>query len=184
MTRLRPLLLGATMTMALAIPVSASRGVSASSASRPPFCLASALFSKVGQGGAATGTSYFKLLFIYNKSSGSCTLSGTPTTELGIMTGSRGLVVFKTVGPAAAKLKIAGRGKAVTVKPGVLASVTIGIETADNYTPSMCKKANVTVARMVFQNGATFYFGLPRVLVCTKLASTTTSGVISGLRYP
>ena len=63
-------------------------------------------------------------------------------------------------------------------------SVTVGVETARNFPPSKCRKAIVSVVRLVFGSGATLYFTPPRTFVCTTLASTTTSGVVLGTRYP
>ena len=182
--RLRRLPLGAMVAMALAIPVSASQGVSAAGAL--PLvspCHTVALAPSVGRGSAAAGTAYETLL-IKNRSSHSCKLSGTPATQFGNFVGSGGLVVFRGVGPAATKLTYAGRGKTVVVKPGAVASVTVGIETAANYPRSKCAGANASRVRLVFPGGTTLYNTLRTNEVCTKIASTFTSGVVLGTRFP
>lgn len=189
MMRLPRLLLGAMTAMALALPVGASQGVLASGASTPTPCRATALAPTVGRGSAAAGTAYETLLITNHVKgttslTGRCSLSGTPTTQFGNFVTSGDSAVFRAVGPAATKLTIAGRGATIVVKPGAVASVTIGIETADNYPPSKCDKANATRVRLVFQSGATLYYTLHTTQVCTKFKSTTTSGVVLGTRYP
>lgn len=189
MMRLPRLLLGAMTAMALALPVGASQGALAFGASTPAPCRATALTPTVGRGSAAAGTGYETLLITNhvkgtNPLSGSCSLSGTPTTQFGNFVGSGGLVVFRAVGPAATKLTFAGRGATIVVKPGAVASITVGIETAANYVPSRCHKANASRVRLVFQSGTTLYYTLRTNAVCTKLASTTTSGIVLGTRFP
>jgi hypothetical protein len=190
-TRLWRSLLGVVVAMTLAVPVGASLALASSSAATILPCTASALTPTVGRGGAAGGTAYETLLLTShvkgtNALTGWCTLSGTPTTEFGndLVRGT-GIAEFVAVGPAATKLTIAGRGKTVTLKPGAVASVTIGIETAVNFEPpSRCHRANVSRVRLVFDHGTTFDYTLRRTQVCTKIASTTTSGVVLGTRYP
>ncbi|NNN09033.1 MAG: hypothetical protein HKL85_07570 [Acidimicrobiaceae bacterium] len=187
--RLPRLLLGMTVAATLALPVVASHAGSAFGASAPAPCHATALAPTVGRGSAAAGTAYETLLitnYVKGTSSltGSCSLSGTPTTQFGNFVSSGGLVVFRAVGPAATKLTIAGRGAMIVVKPGAVASVTVGIETAANFPPSKCGKAHVSRVRLRFQSGTTLYYTLKTTAVCTKLASTTTSGVVLGTRYP
>ncbi len=182
--RLRRLLLGAMTAMALALPVSASQAVLASGASTIVLpCHTVALTPTVGRGSAAAGTAYETLL-IKNHSSHACTLSGTPATQFGNFIGSGGLVVFRGVGPAAAKLTYAGRGKTIVAKPAAVASVTVGIETAANIPSSKCAMANASRVRLVFQSGARLYYTLRTNAVCTKIASTLTSGVVLGTRFP
>ncbi len=182
--RLGKLLLGAMSAIALALPVSASHAVLTSGASTFVLpCHTVALMPMVGRGSAAAGTAYETLL-IKNHSSHACTLSGTPTTQFGNFVGSGGLVVFRGVGPAAMKLTYAGRGKTIVLKPGAVASVNVGIETAANYPRSKCAAANTSRVRLVFPSRATLYYTLRATAVCTKLASTLTSGVVLGTRFP
>ena len=180
--RLRGLLLSAVTATALVLPATVSHDTSAAGASTIGPCRATALTPTVGRGSAAAGTAYETLL-IKNHSSGGCSLSGTPATQFGNFVVSGGLVVFRAVGPAATKLTFVGRGKTIVVKPGAVASVTVGIETAANYVPSQCRKANAARVRLVFQSGTTLYYTLRTNAVCTKLASTTTSGVVLGTRF-
>lgn len=183
--RQRRLLLGAMTAMALALPVGASQGVLASGAATMVLpCRSVALTPTVGHLGAASGTAYQALL-ITNHASHACTLSGTPSTQFGNFVSSGGLVVFRAVGPAAKKLAFADRGKTVVVKRGAVASVTVGIETAGNVPSSKCGHVvNASRVRLVFQNGAKLYYTLRTFAVCTKLASTLTSGVVLGTRFP
>ena len=182
--RLRKLLLGAMMAMTLSIPASASQGVAMASASTPTLCHNAALTPTVGRGSAAAGTAY-ETLIIKNHSSHACTLSGAPATQFGNFVGSAGLVVFRAIGPAAKKLTLADRGKTVAVKPGAVASVTVGIETAVNF-PSATwgHLAKVSRVRLVFHSGITLYYTLRTNAVCAKIASTLTSGVVLGTRFP
>jgi hypothetical protein len=110
----------------------------------------------MGRDGAAGGTTYVTLLITHRTKgtsslTGSCSLSGTPTTQFGNFVGSGGPAVFRAVGPAATKQTIAGRGATIVVKPGAVASVTVGIATAGNYPSSKCGEANATRVRLVFQ---------------------------------
>ena len=180
----RRLVLGAMTAMALAIPVSASRALWRSDASTTVLpCHTVALTATRGRGGAAAGTAYETLL-IKNHSPHACTLSGTPATQFGSFVGSGGLIVFRGVGPAATKLAYAGRGRTIVVRPGAVASVTVGIETAVNYPSAKCARANVSHVRLAFAHGPTLYYTLRTNAVCTKIASTLTSGVVLGTRFP
>ncbi len=156
-------------------------------------CRPGALSLSIGRSSGAAGTTYRTLLIenhvkSTNSSSGTCWLSGIPATQFGVTRAvGTGIVVggdFVGVGPAATKLRIAGRGNIVEMKSGAVASVTVGIETADNYVPSRCGKSFATRIRLVFQFGPTLYYSIGRTAVCTKLASTTTSGVVLGTHYP
>ncbi len=187
--RLSRTLLGVLAATGLAVPVGATLGLPSSGASTMPIrpCGTMSLGFTVGRTSGAAGTKYVTLR-VENINEGTstsiwCTLSGTPTTRFGNLVGSGGLVVFHKVGPAATKLTFADRGKTITLKPGDIASVTVGISTAGNYVPSSCHKQNVSLLQLVFSSGATHYFGL-HTQVCTKLASTTTSGIVLGTRYP
>jgi hypothetical protein len=177
------------MAMTLGVPVGATLGLASSGASTLRPCGTASLGLTRGRTSGAAGTTYLTLRLENivkgtNGSAGWCTLSGTPATHFGNLVPSGGVVVFRAFGPAATKLTFADRGKTITLKPGDVASVTVGISTAGNYVPSRCSKANVSLVQLDFDSGATVYFGLHRTQVCTKLASTTTSGVVLGTRYP
>lgn len=183
-------LLGVMVATALGMPVGASLELASSSASTLLPCGATALSSSVGRSSAGAGTTYVTLLITNhvkgtNASTGWCTLSGVPATQFGNVVAQEAVVKeFHGIGPVATKLAIAGRGKTISLKPGAVASVTVGIETARNFPPSRCHKANVSAVRLVFGSGTTLYFSPPRTFVCTTLASTTTSGVVLGTRNP
>jgi hypothetical protein len=154
-------------------------------------CTDAALAPTVGRGGVAAGTASVTLLLTnhvkgINALVGSCTLSGTPKTQFGnVLVSGTGIAEFVGVGPAATKVHYADRGKVVIVKPGAVASVTVGIETAVNFVPpSRCHRANVSRVRLIFNRGETFVYTLHGTQVCTRLASTTTSGIVLGTRYP
>lgn len=181
---LRSLLLSATTAMTLALPVNASQSVTVADASTPAACRSVALMPTVGHLAAASGTAYQALL-ITNHASRACTLSGTPSTQFGNFVRSGGLLVFRAVGPTAKKLNFADRGKTIVVRRGAVASVTVGVETAANAPSSMCGHvANASRVRLVFRSGAELYYTLRTFAVCTKLASTLTSGVVLGTRFP
>ncbi len=175
--------------MTLAVPVSASL-TPASGAATTTSCSVSTLAPTVGRASAAAGTTYVRLLLTdhekgTNASVGACVVSGTPETLFGnVLTSGTGIAEFAEVGPPAAKQTLADRGKTVTLKPGAVASVTVGIETAVNFVPAQCRRANATRIRLVFNSGATFDYAIHKTQVCTKLASTTTSGIVLGTRYP
>jgi Protein of unknown function (DUF4232) len=183
---------------ALVVPLGSSLGAAQSGASTLAQCHLGEIGPAVGRSSGAAGTTYVTLLIVNygkgtNSSTGSCTLSGTPATQFGNLVGSGGPLVFRAVGPAATKLTVTNRGKTVVLKPGAVASVTIGIQTAANYAPSRCHKANVSGVRLLFPaypignvrtSGFALDYTLHTTAVCTKLASTTTSGVVLGTRYP
>jgi hypothetical protein len=170
---------------------SGSSVVSTTFGATPLPCTDAALAPTVGRGGVAAGTTSVTLLLtsrdkgIY-AAMGSCTLSGTPATQFGnvLVTGT-GVAEFVGVGPLATKVTFVDRGKTIILNPGAVASVTVGIETATNFMPpSRCHRANVSHVRLVFNRGETFDFPLHPTQVCTKLPSTTTSGIVLGTRYP
>jgi hypothetical protein len=183
---------------ALVAPLGSSLGVAQSGASTLAQCHIGEIGPAVGRSSGAAGTTYVTLLIVNhvkgtNSSTGSCTLSGTPATQFGNLVASGGPLGFRAVGPAATKLRFADRGKTIVLKPGAVASVTVGVQTAANYLPSQCHKVNVSGVRLLFPaypigNARTSGFALDYALhttaVCTKLASTTTSGVVLGTRYP
>jgi len=187
--RLSRTVLGVLMAMTLSVPVGATLGLASSGASTPRPCGVNSLEPTGRRSSGAAGTTYVTLRFENivkgtTTSTGWCTLSGTPTTHFGNFVPSGGVVVFRAVGPAATKLTFADRGKTITLKPGDIASVTVGISTAGNYVPSRCHKANVSLVQLVFSSGAAVNFTLHTTQVCTKIVSTTTSGVVLGTRYP
>jgi hypothetical protein len=165
--RLRRLILSSFVATTLAVPAGQSIVAPMYGASTPATCLATALTATVGRGSGAAGTTYETLL-LRNHSSGSCALSGTPATQFGhmvVVANTHGPAIFKAVGPVATKLTMAGRGKTI-------------------YVPTQCRKATASRVRLVFSNGTRLYYKLAATTVCTKLASTTTSGVVLGTRYP
>jgi Protein of unknown function (DUF4232) len=177
------------VTSALCVPLGMTLGMASSGAATLAPCRTGALRPSIGRGSAAAGTAYVTLRITNivkstNFSSGRCTLSGTPTTQFGTVTADAVLTEFHGIGPTSTRLTIAGRGTTITLKSGAVASVTVGIETARNFPPSKCHKANVSTIRLVFHGGATLYYAPPRTFVCTSLASTTTSGVVLGTHYP
>jgi hypothetical protein len=174
---------------------SGESGVSGSFATTttPPLlpCTDAALSPTVGRSGVAAGTATVTLLLAShvkgtNSSTGSCDLSGAPKTQFGnVLVSGTGIAEFVGVGPSATRLTYANRGKIITLKPGAVASVTVGIETAVNFVPpSRCHRANVSAVRLIFIRGETFVYRLRATQVCTRLASTTTSGIVLGTRYP
>jgi hypothetical protein len=176
--------LGVMVATMLAVPVSASLELASSGAATLAPCSSTALMPSVGRSSAAAGTTYVTLLITShvkgtNASTGRCTLSGTPTTRFGNASAR-----FVGIGPVATKLTLSGRGKTITLKSGAVASVTVGIETAENFPPSKCHVANVSQVRLIFSGGTTLLYTLHRTQVCTKVPSTTTSGVVLGTRYP
>ena len=181
--------LGVIAATVLFVPLGATLGSASSDTANLAQCRTAALRPSLGRSSAAAGTAYVTLRISNvvkstNASSGRCTLSGTPATRFGNVTTDAMHTEFHGVGPTSTKLTIAGRGKTITLNPGALASVTVGIETARNFPPSKCHKANVSTIRLVFQGGATLYYSPPRTFVCTSLASTITSSVVHGTNFP
>ena len=130
--------------------------------------------AKVARTGAAGGTSYVTILF---KELGppACWLSGIPRVQP--VAGSRDV----PVGRVATKIRVAGRGrKTMLGQSGGEASVTVGIETAANYTKSSCQPKNMNRLQIEF-NQTSFFVTIGVNEVCTKIRSTNVAGVVAGI---
>ena len=177
-------LLAAVVGVGITISASMSIAAGATGAALVHPCLPPMLVASVGRESTAAGRTFVTLL-LKNATKGTsyfCALSGTPATQFGVW-GSGSARVFKPVGPSATMLTIATRGKIFILKPGAVASVTVGIQTVDNYPPARCRRASATIVRLHFLSGAVLFYSV-RAQVCTKVASTETSGVVLGTRFP
>jgi hypothetical protein len=150
----------------------------------PTACRSTWLAPQVGRVSGAAGTTYVNLKMV-NRTARSCSLSGTPVAQAGFI--SYGNVPFVAVGPPATKLIYPGRGRTVVLAPNSVASVELGIATADNYPPSQCRAKAASVVRITFTRGVVrtqLYYPIPSTKVCTKLASTSIAGVALGTHFP
>lgn len=140
---------------------------------KPPAC--SMLTVSVGQSNGAAGTIYYPLVLL-NPTSAACTISGIPTVQPTSRRTSGSS--YSPVGPAARKLNLSaqGLGNPVRLAPNASASVAFGVSETGNYTPSDCvAKAAKSVTLSI---GAVHGIWTPMsISVCTKLASTSVSGV-------
>jgi hypothetical protein len=147
-------------------------------------CHSAWLTSKIGRSGAAAGTTYYNLEIV-NHSDLACTLRGTPTAQSGFIT--YGMPSFEPVGPPSGMVYFAGRGKTVVIKPGKIASVELGISTAANYPRSKCAPRTISNVEISFLTGTpTVHLGypLPKQAVCTKIDSTSITGIVLGTHFP
>lgn len=172
--------------VASAVPLASGPVVGGSVAgATTAICDASALTFKLGRFVGAAGSTWYTLEFV-NHSSKSCSLSGTPIARPGFMT--YGMVPWENVGPKASTAKFAGRGGTVVIAPSKVASVILSVATAENYLPSKCAPRSILGVQVTFSTPANrerFDFTLPRQAVCTKLASTSITGIGLGTNaYP
>lgn len=147
-------------------------------------CDASALTLKLGRISGAAGTTWYTLEFV-NHSKKSCSLSGTPIARPGFM--SYGMTPWVAVGPRSTTDRFAGRGGTVVIPPRETASVDLGVGTAANYPKSTCAPRFILGVQLSFASPARptrFDFTLPKVAVCTKLASTSITGIALGTHFP
>lgn len=146
-----------------------------------PVCSPSSLVLTVGKTGAAAGTEYTNLR-LTNHSGHACFIP--PVSSAQSVVGRS----HTPVGLPAGKLTVAGRGRGVILvaRKGV-ASVEYAVGTALNYPSARCipRYSNgvlVTFTFLVIK--WSLYFPRARQLVCTKLVSTSISGVALGTHYP
>jgi hypothetical protein len=147
-------------------------------------CDASALTLKLGRTSGAAGTTWYTLEFV-NHSKKSCSLSGTPIARPGFMT--YGMTPWEDVGPRSIRDKFARRGGTVVIAPVETASVDLGVGTAANYRKSTCAPQSILGVQLTFvtpARPARFDFTLPKTAVCTKLASTSITGIALGTHFP
>lgn len=168
--------------------ISSAGGVTASP------CHTSWLTPKMGRSSGAAGTTWYTLEII-NHSKFSCSLSGTPVAMPGFQT--YGMVPWENVGPRAGTAAFAGRGGVVLLLPGRVASIDLGVSTAANYPPTKCVPQTIGGVKVTFAASVPeavakikqpppvilAYF-LPKQAVCTKLASTSITGIAMGTHFP
>jgi hypothetical protein len=93
----------------------------------------------LGGGDAAAGTVYRFLRFT-NTSGRTCTIQGFPGVSY--VAGENGT----QVGPAAERVE--AKGPPVTLKPGAVASVTLGMTNVQNFEPATCHPTSVRGLRV------------------------------------
>jgi hypothetical protein len=147
-----------------------------------PTCYSSWLTAKLGRSSGAAGTSYITLEIV-NHSASSCSLRGTPVALPGNVSSGAHWV---SVGPQAVKVTYAGRGGLVVIRTGRVASVEFGVATAGNYSKNKCGPKAITGVEIIFSAKSPVYldYPLPRQAVCTKLASTSITGIALGTHFP
>lgn len=141
-------------------------------------CTVSMLGVTFGPASGAAGTTYLPLRFT-NVSATPCVISGTPTVQP--LSGAQQSSPHVAIGPAARQIDLSsqGFGNPVRLAPRDVASSPYGVVEAHNYTPSQCGIKTVQSIRVGLARVGTWW--LPAAFsVCTKLASTTISGVIAG----
>jgi Protein of unknown function (DUF4232) len=148
-------------------------------------CHTSWLTTKLGRSSGATGTTWYTLEIV-NHSKMRCSLSGTPIARPGFAT--YGMVPWEKVGPKSGVATFAGRGGTVVIRPGAVASVDFGVETAGNYPPSQCAPRSIFGVQVTFASPAAptvrLGFPLPKQAVCTKRVSTSITGIALGTHFP
>lgn len=141
-------------------------------------CLSSMLSVRLGPASGAAGTIYRPVRFT-NISATPCVLSGTPTVQP--LSGAQPSSSHVAIGPVARVVDLSsqGFGNPVRLAHGEMASAPYGVVEALNYTPSLCVSKTVQSIRVGLARVGTWW--LPAAFsVCTKLASTTISGIVPG----
>lgn len=141
-------------------------------------CSRSMLTVSFGPASGAAGTTYLPLRFT-NVGGAPCVLSGTPTVQP--LSGAQQSSPHVAIGPAARRIDLSsqGSGNPVRLAPGDVASAPYGVVEALNYTPSQCVIKAVQSVRIGLATVGTWW--RPAAFsVCTKLASTTISGIVPG----
>ncbi len=167
--------LASLMTVLLVLPVACS----AQAVPRVPVCQGPWLSTRVAGSNGAAGTIYWTLAIV-NHSKTKCTLAGTPLAQP-----VRSLSSPTAVGPAATRFSLTGRGGSVSMKPGAVASVVLGVGQSANYPLARCLPQRADAVALTFKHGTTkvrLLVALPNTLVCTKLASTRIAGIALGTR--
>jgi hypothetical protein len=149
-----------------------------------PTCHSSWLTPVLGRSGVAMGTTWYTLEIV-NHSKSNCSLSGTPVARPGFLTYS--MLPWANVGPRSDSASFAGRGGTVIIRSGKLASVSFGVSTALNYPPKECAPKFVSGVQLTFTKltpSVSLDYFLPHQSVCTKLASTSVTGIALGTHFP
>lgn len=165
---------------AMAVPLAAcatgqsSTQPSASSPPAPEPCTAQALSTSLGGTEGAAGTSYVTIV-LTNTGDQACTLSGFPQAQP-----VRG-TAREAVGPRSGRNALEGSGGTVTLAAeGGSARVVLGIANASNYVVDQCvpRASDGVLVTFAAGSGPEEYVSLTATQVCSRLTSTTISGVL------
>lgn len=154
--------------------VTPSLGSVAGATTHVPRCVARQISVSVGLGDGAAGTIYFPITF-HNKSATRCRMVGIPVVQPAI--GPK----YVSVGPAARRDLLAGRGGSVTLaKRTGKVTVAYGVAETGNYPALLCGAARFDELRITFYSGPNFLVNFGHDSTCTKVASTHVTGIIAG----
>jgi hypothetical protein len=145
-------------------------------ASSVPKCNQGALAMSIGRSNGAAGTNYYPLVFT-NVTTHSCTLSGIPTV--------RALTAINSMGgpPLGLPARPVNRGVKnyagpVVIPPRGHASAAFGVIDTGALSARQCVAKNARSISVSLQGR--MYWASLHFLVCTKMVSTTISGVVMG----
>jgi hypothetical protein len=149
-----------------------------SGASTTARCSTGALAMSIGQADGTAGTVYFPLVFT-NETSRACTLTGVPVVQTSTAINSMGGL---NVGLRAAVVNKGVRdyGKTVVLPPRGHASAALGVVDIGNFSKASCDPKSAISVSVSLQGRMYWAKFSNKVLVCTKRASTTISGVVRG----
>jgi hypothetical protein len=139
-------------------------------------CTTASIKMSIGPADGTAGTTYLPLRFT-NVGSPACYIAGTPVVQP--LSGALVNGVHVAVGPKARTIDLSssGSGNPIRLVHGDVASAPFGVVETGNFTPSKCGVQSVQSLRISLAAGA--HWWLPATFsVCTKLASTTISGVV------
>jgi hypothetical protein len=143
---------------------------------KPARCASGSIKVSVGAASGAAGTTYYPLRFT-NIGTVACTVSGIPTVQP--TSGAQENVARVNLGPPARALDMSssGYGNPVRLAQGQRASAAFGVSQTANYPPSTCVARNSRSLDIALASVGGWWLAL-KISVCTKLASTSISGVV------
>lgn len=145
----------------------------------PVKCASPSIRLSFGPANGAAGTIYLPLR-LTNVGSTACTIAGIPAAQS--LSGATLHSVHRAIGPRARSIDMSanGNGNPIRLMPGGVASAAFGVVETGNYTPSQCRAKTIQSLRVGLASGANWW--VPASFsVCTRLASTTISGVVPSM---
>jgi hypothetical protein len=138
------------------------------------ICSGSDLSVSVGPADGTAGTSYYPLVFV-NRGAATCAVSGWAQVAFARSANWSGLLKH---GAVATNHGVKGYGGLVVLKHGGAASVALGVGDTGNWSKALCEPVTARSERITF-DGKIFWVE-KNLSVCTKISSSTISGVVAG----
>jgi hypothetical protein len=137
-------------------------------------CSGANLSVSVGQADGTAGTTYYPLVFV-NTGSATCSVSGWAQVAFARNANWSGLLARKAV---AINHGVKGYGGPVVLRRAAAASVALGVAETGNWSKAACGPVTARSVRVTFEGKV--YWVEKTLSVCTKISSSTISGVVAG----